>query len=319
MKQQAKNKLILTAIITPVLLLGAIAIFFGTRTSQTELTPHRQSGCIGELAMINSSQFVNIRPELKFKFDTGSDISTITERDLAILDSLGFKCEKKFYPVIGRDGAGDMQYESVRYTVDLPLYCWNVEKDSAESRDYDCQYGSVNVLHNVDFAPSETGFSVLGIDFIEKFKVEFRNSDKIIALHFDTPKGYEHSADMKISGSIVNRVTLGHRYFINLTVDDDTNDYFLDSGIQRAFVKRPADEVPPEGRHITNDTAVSMRGRFPAKVNSNGWLKLGQREGRVKIYYYDSMEEDHAVNIFNLFVEVNVVLDFPNKQLLFSK
>lgn len=322
MTRKKKKILILTAIITPVVLLLAFLLFFGTRTSQTDITIDRTSGCLGEMAILSSlssNQFVNIRPELRFKLDTGADMSTITEHDLHVLDSLGFKIEKKFYPVLGRDGAGNLKFETVRYSVSLPLYKWKVTTDTLGNRKFECQYTSLNVLHNVDFAPSRTGFSVIGIDLLEKFKVEFRNTDKLIALHFDQPAGYENATEMVTTPTLINWLTLGHRYNLDLTVDNRTNRYFFDTGLQRVFVKRPKNEVPSIGKNLRKEKVRSFRGEFDAVADPKGWLEIGNREGDAIIHYYDNDEEDYAFNPINMFDALNVLVDFPNRQLMFSK
>ena len=314
-----KRILIILAIIIPVIILLGGLIFFASRTSQTDIIAEKPNGCLGEMPVKNDLQVVELRPGLSFHIDTGADFSTITEHDLAVLDSLGFKYERSFYPVIGRDGRGDVKFETVRYTVTLPLYKWTVEPDSTGESKYECQYSDMNILHNVDFVPSRTGFSVLGIDFLENVKVEFRGNEKMIALYFNTPKGYEHSTPLKPKKTFLNILTLSRRYYIEMMVDGDVNDYFLDTGIQHAFVKRPSDELTPGGKHISNENIQSLRGKYPALVDPDGWLKIGEREGKAKIYYYDNDEENYAVNMFNMFRNRDILLDFPGHTFCFSK
>ncbi len=319
MTAKRKGILVLSAIIIPIVVLMAGLIFFATRASQTNIIVANPNGCIGEMPINNQLQLVELRPGLCFRIDTGSDFSTITEHDLAVLDSLGFKYERHFYPVMGRDGRGDMKFETERFTVTLPLYMWKMKADSAGPYRYECQYGSMNTLKNVDFVPSRTGFSVLGIDFLENFKVEFRSKEKMLALYLDTPSGYENSTTLKPKKTLLNILTLSRRYYIEMMVDGDVNDYFLDTGIQHAFVKRPSDDLTPDGKHIAKDYIQSLRGRYAALADPDGWLKIGNREGKAKINYYDNDEEDYAVNLFNMFRDVDMLLDFPEHSLCFSK
>ena len=74
-------------------------------SSQDDIKPDRTSGRLCYLPILNSPGEVELIPGLRFKIDTGSDLSTITMSDLELLDSLGFEVHKKIYPVVGRDGA----------------------------------------------------------------------------------------------------------------------------------------------------------------------------------------------------------------------
>ena len=116
---------------------------------------------LGELLIDSVPQYVVIRPGLMFKLDTGSDYSAITERDLHFLDSLGFKATESYYPILGRNGRGDVKLKTKRYTLSLPLYMWDTTTDSLGNIRQNCNYNASNVLANVDFVPASTEFSVL--------------------------------------------------------------------------------------------------------------------------------------------------------------
>lgn len=296
-------------------------LFFGTRSSQDDLESERPIGMLGELALLSDKpQFVQIRPELTFKIDTGADISTITEDDLNILDSLGFDIKRSFYPVAGRDGVGNMNFHTHRVTVDLPLYNWHTKRDSLGNTTNQCEFASENILHNVDFAISHTGFSVLGIDFLEKFAIEARNSDSVIAIYWGAPDSYEIVAPLHTSITPGAILTPGHRYYMSVDVDGIKDDYFLDTGVMRAFVKRPTAELNnPDAPQLYSDTVHALRHSTAAVADPKSWVVIGNREGRTTTYYFDDDEESHMINPLNLFDNINMLFDFPNHRFMMQK
>jgi hypothetical protein len=317
MSDKTKKKVIWTIVAIVVAIAAAISFLLGTRTSQTNLSAERPAGKLGELAISEMPQFFTIRPGLTFKIDTGSDASFITEEDLKTLDSLGFKATKSFYPLMSRDGIGDTRFTTERYTVSLPLYTWTSERDSLGNLQQSCNYDSFNILHNVDFQKSETGFSTLGIDFLEKFKIIYLNRKKLLAIYFEDPMGFEVCAQMHTKLSISQYFSPGMRYYVDIAVDNDTNEYFLDTGVQRAFVKRPKNEHADYPDKSHNDSVESLRGKYPA-IKDSAWVKIGNREGETIVYFYDNDEEKYALNPFNMF-DLDIMLDFPNKQVKFRK
>ena len=76
-----------------IVIVVALIAFFGIclLSSQTELTADRNHGQLCDLPIINEPVYVMAAPGLQFKMDTGADFSAITKRDLAYLDSLGYK------------------------------------------------------------------------------------------------------------------------------------------------------------------------------------------------------------------------------------
>lgn len=302
-----------------LLLLAAIVIYFSTRTSQDKLDADRAQGIIGEFKLDTMPQYVILRPGLRFKFDTGADFSSITEDDLHFLDSLGYKAKESNYTIIGRDGRGDMKMETKRYTLDLPVYPWSMKTDSLGNKTYNCLYSRANTLKNVNFAPSRTGFSVLGMDFIEKFLVEYRSKEDLLALYFNEPAGYEYCEKLRKSTSPSHWFLLAHRYYLTMDVDGEKDEYFLDTGVRHAFVKRPLSSLPISLSKEFNDTVSSLRGVFPAVEVPGSWLTIGNREGATSVFYYDNDEETNAVNPLNMFQEIDVLFDFPGETIKFRK
>lgn len=284
-------------------------------SSQDDIRPDRTSGRLCYLPILNSPGEVELIPGLRFKIDTGSDLSTITMSDLELLDSLGFKVHKKMYPVVGRDGAGKINLAFTRYTVDLPLINYEIEVDSAGKKYGVGSLKNANLLHNVDFVVSESGMSVLGIDFLEKFKLEYDFTDRAIALYLNEPDtAYVTCAELYASKAPLKMPMLGKRYSLDMKVAGYEGRFFIDSGIRDARVKMPADQANiVHSSELTDDTVESALGKFPAKVYGKALVSIGDRVGLGNVYFYDSMEEDYAISPFNLFLQ-NVLIDFPEKK-----
>lgn len=313
-KNTRQNILIYSCSAILLLILG-IGFFLATRTSQTKMSIERTTGVIGQFAVSPSPHFMEIRPGLMFKVDTGSDVSTITEHDLAVLDSLGFKAQEMYYPVLGRNGIGDTHLYTKRYRVSLPLYQWKTAIDSSGTLIHTCLYNTQNIINNIDFVKSETGFSVLGIDFLENFKLEHRIHSRTVSLYLEEPQGYEFCTDLIESSLLFDIITLSHRYYMNCRIDNDPNQYFLDTGLQRAFIKRPSNEITPGGRRLKKEQTRSLRGVYDAVSDPDAWIEIGNRQGPATVYYYDTDEETHAINPINM-LNFDILIDFPNRKIM---
>lgn len=315
MTSKTKKGIIWSVVLTTLTLFVCALLFFSTRTSQTNLQIERANGMIGELPITNNPIYFLVRPGMTFKVDTGSDFSTISRKDLAFLDSLGFSTKKSFYPVYGRNGVGEMELTTERYTVSLPLYSWDCKTDSNGTRSYTCNFDNSNILHNVDFQISESDISVLGIDFLEKFKMEFQAAKCTVALYLEDLIDYEYFAPIHISYSPNSIFTLSHRYYLDASVDEDVDEYFIDTALRKVFVKRPTKELPESAKKNMPEVISSLRGVYRS-IPENGWIKIGNREGAADVHYYDNDEEDYAINPLNI-SKFDVLLDFPNKQIKF--
>lgn len=318
MSKTAKQNIIIYLCVGIVLLIIGTGFFLATRTSQTRMAVERPNGLIGQFAVSPSPHFMEVRPGLMFKVDTGSDVSTITKRDLAVLDSLGFKAQEMFYPVLGRNGVGDTRLYTKRYRVSLPLYQWKSSVDSSGTVIHTCLYNTQNVVTDVDFVLSKTDFSVLGIDFLENFKMEHKIDARTVSLYFEEPQGYEFCTDLIESTHLFDLLTLSHRYYMTCRIDNDRNDYFLDTGLQRAFIKRPSNELTPGGRHLRKEQTRSLRGVYDAVADPDAWIEIGNRQGPSVVYYYDTDEESHAINPINM-LNFDILIDFPNHKVMLRK
>lgn len=312
-----KRKIVVSCIITPVLLLLAGFVFLSSRTSQTKLEAQFPEGQIGCMPLSGRPSFMEVSPGLKFKVDTGSDISFITEDDVAYLKSHGYAVEEKVYPVLGRDGVGDLQFNVRRYRVSIPFHKYDCEIDSMGQKHYTCDRSSVNIINNVDFAPSETGFSVLGMDFLEKFNVEYVQSKTMLAFYFETPMEYETCAELTVSNSPLHWIYPGHRYYMDIEIDHVPTHNYIDTGVQRAFVKMPTKRAKNVD-NMLRDSITSLRGTYPALVDTTAWLSIGNREGVAYVYYYTNDEEDYAINPLNIF-KLDVLMDFPGRRIMLRR
>ncbi len=317
MTMTKKRKIVVSCAITPVLLLLAGFVFLSSRTSQTELRAQFSDGQMGCMPLSGRPIFLEVSPGLKFKVDTGSDLSFITEEDLAYLKSHGCDVEEMIYPVLGRDGIGDIQFNVRRYRVSIPFHKYECELDSMGHMHYVCDRTSVNMIHNVDFAPSETGFSVLGMDFLEKFDVEYLQSKNMLAFYFEPPMDYEACAELSVSKSPLDWIYPGHRYYMDIEIDHSAAHNYLDTGVQRAFVKMPTKRAKNMD-NMVRDSISSMRGTYPALIDTAAWLSIGNREGVAYVYYYTNDEEDYAINPLNIF-KLDILMDFPGRRIMMRR
>ena len=310
-----KKRLIITLLILAACL---ISIYFGLAalSSQDDLYSDRPEGCVGVMPIRQINPiFVEAAPGILFRFDTGSDFSTITQNDLKKLEAAGCKIETMFYPSLGRGAKGQTHFTTRRYRVTLPLYIYSYDTDSLGPNHERRIEESRNDLHNVDFTESVTGFSVLGIDFIEKFNIVYMNAEQAIALYFDRPEGYQDLAKLTPSISPLTIPYLGHRYYMDVTIDRKVNSYFLDTGLQYVHFRLPSAERKRSKRKLEDIRVRDLNGTYDAKVDKNAWIEVGNRAGSQYAYYYDlSNEEDYAFNPYNMFQQ-NVLLDFKSKAL----
>jgi len=258
---------------------------------------------------------VSLMPGLDFRIDTGSDMSFISERHLSMLDSMGYKVDKVLGFTAGRDTHGDITFHTTRYIVDIPVYRYEMYIDGSGKSSTRMIPSSLNVLRNVEFVLSPDDMSVFGIDFLEKFKVEYRYRYGVVSLYFDRPEGYESSIPLMCSRSLSMLLWLSERYYLDAHVLHREYRFFIDTGLQRVNIKLPMDESCYSNNNMYSDTIVTLRGAYPALVDNSSWVSLGNRSGSRMVYYYDTDEEPCAMNPLNLF-EQDVLMDFSGREIL---
>lgn len=308
-------KKVVLVLVLLIMLCGALYAFVCLQTSQDYIYADRADGRICDMPVGNTPLFVTVMPGLQFKLDTGSDMSLLSAKDMALLDSLGYSVREVFGISTGRNGLGKIMFETKRYRVDLPTYRYDTVTDSLGIVTSSQVPSSLNVLHNVDFVLAPDDMSVLGIDFLEKFKVEYRFMASMISLYLDVPDGYEQSIPMFYTRTPINALWLGKRYYLSANVMNRNYKFFIDSGIQRADFKLPFSERIYSKNKLYSDTVVSFSGRFPAFIDNASWVTIGNRSGRRRVYYYDNDEEIFALNPFNA-INQDLVIDFSGLSIM---
>ncbi|MDE7026203.1 MAG: retroviral-like aspartic protease family protein [Paramuribaculum sp.] len=313
MKKNKSKRIIIGSFIT-VAILGIYG-FLLTLGSHDEIYADISEGRLGTMPLSGTPLMATLAPGLEFKIDTGADASSITEADLAKLEALGYKAERMIYPVIGRNGLGQMNCTLTRYRVDVPLYDYTFDIDSLGNTIPVMEPTTLNVLHNVDFVPSSTGFSVLGVDFLQKFKIEYLFDEKAVSLYFDVPNGYEPFADLTVSHSPIKDLWQGNRYYIAISVQNIVNEYFLDTGLQRAVMRLPLSEHNRTTNDLTQDTLLTMVSKHTALIDMDAWVCIGDRCGTASVWYCDALEEPYTFNPFN-YMKQDFLLDLDNRKIL---
>lgn len=312
--KQNKSKLIIISSVIAAIVFGIYGLML-TLGSHESMHVDRPEGRLCTMPVAGVPLFVTVAPGLEFKIDTGADASSITEEGLARLEELGYKAERRVYPVFGRNGVGLMNWTFTRYQVDVPLYDYSSTVDSLGNVTHEVIPESLNVLHDVDFVPSSTGFSVLGVDFLQKFKIEYRYEEQAVSLYFDTPEGYEPFAELTVSHSPLKDMWQGNRYYLTIAVQDVKNDYFLDTGLQRAHLRLPMSEFNRSPKELVSDTIRTMIEKHPALVDNEGWVCIGDRCGSAAVWYCDTSEEPYTFNPFN-YLKQDFLLDLDGRKLM---
>lgn len=309
-----KRKIISTVI---GVLVAAAAV--GTRLialdTQSDLAPVADSSVVASLPVVSSNPLtVEVMDGLRFKLDTGSDVSCITASDLDRLRKMGVKIVKRTMPVFGRTSDGSFHGSLDRYVIDLPLTFITSTPDSSGTgviKVPDPEHDSV--LHDAEFVLVEgkDAVSAFGIDIIQRFAVEYLYNNRLIRLHSKRPDGYQDFSDFKASIWPSHSLWPGKRYYIDIEVDNITDSYFIDTGLRQAAVKLPASRAEQSRRRLDEDIIVSQLGVYPAKTN-NVWVELGNRAGSQKAFYSDNDEEPYTVNPINVFTQ-DLLIDFPTR------
>lgn len=299
-------------IIAAILVIIAVTGFFAitSLSSQNDVKIESLEGGVTKVPISGTPLFADIAPGLSFKIDTGCDFSSLTAEDRAKLEAMGYDVRESLYPVVGRDGFGDKKVALKRYTVDLPIYNFTVKTDST-GRFMGHEPGDrlVSVIRNVDFVDSESGFSVLGIDFLEKFVVEYRYGEQSIAFLYKLPEAYVDSIPMLVANNPAEAIWLGNRYYMSFSVDHRPHDFMVDTGLHRVKVKQPRDDAKWSKHKLAKTTAKSYRGQYECLVDDKAWLEAGNRAGSYEVSYYDNDEENYAVNPLTMFRQ-DAAIDF---------
>ncbi len=269
---------------------------------------------LGKMPLSGVPLVVEAAPGLSFKIDTGSDVSSINEKDLARLQELGYEVTPSQVVGFGRDGYGRYGVYTNAVRVRMPLYDYETATDSLGNAVRVSEPIEVNTLENVDLFIIPDIISTLGIDFLEKFKVEYLYADKAIALHESLPPGYQKLVEIEQDNNIFRLPFTGSRYYMNIGVDHNYNDYLLDTGQQLAMLKLPPEDTTQTSNYLVSDTVYSFISVSPARIDNNAWVEIGHRVGSRQASYYSNSEENYCVNPLTIFTQ-DMLIDFPGKMI----
>lgn len=91
-----KKAVIIISVFAAVLLATVVMLY--SLSSQDDMTVKNPGNPVCMLPITRNPIHVEFAPGLSFKFDTGSDITTVTKADLEVLKKYGSKVEKSYYP-----------------------------------------------------------------------------------------------------------------------------------------------------------------------------------------------------------------------------
>ncbi len=297
-----------------VVILALCALMVGARLifgSQRSIELTYPDKTLGILPVKNENGSVEVAPGLAFRIDTGASVSTITAAGLQRLKELRCDVDSSFYPTLGKDGAGLRHFTTKRYTVTIPIYRHELKVDSLGRSSYVMDSTSVvNEIMHVNFIPAYQGQpSVLGIDILEKFIIEYRNSPRTISLHTEVPDGYQTISSLNVRRSLADFIFNDHRYYIPLSVDQSDNMYMVDTDMDHVALRLPVRDKRFSKRRFETDTVMTPSGPVEGEVDMNAWVECGNRAGSAAAFFYDDADDEYAVNPFNFFMQ-DATLDF---------
>lgn len=304
--------IILSAIVVVALALYAVLFALGT---QRRVVVERADTIVASLPIVSSQPLrVKVIGDVEFRIDSGSDISCITDADLEHLREMGIAISERTLPAFGRSADGHIHAWTKRTVIDLPLQFFTSHPD----------VDTVSVIQNrlaerdnkvlgMEFVviPDSIGDSAFGVDFLGKFVVEYMENDRLIRLHTRRPEGYRDFTTLHTSYFPTHSPWPGERYYVELSVDHLSNLYFMDTGLQRAPVKLPADHAGRYRERMAHDSIVSLLGVFDA-VTAETWVECGDRAGTKTAFYSDNDEEPFSFNPITLYSQ-DLIIDFPNR------
>lgn len=311
-----KKRTILIAVLGVISLCIGFIVFL-SRSTQGSLVLDRniEGDCI-PVPFKGKPYTVELLPGLRFKFDTGADISSISQRDLQMLRDLGYEVEEHFFPMVGRDGYGSFVFATKRYTVSLPVGEYVLRQDTAGVEHLDYTGRIKNVIKKVDFAATDESMSSLGLDFLSAFKFEWKPEAQALALRTDIPSGYHKIASMQKNVHIFDNLWSGDRCYVILSVNQHPHIFLLDTGLQDTSVKLPRRDTVHVHSELRTDSVPSMRGVFTVSVDEKGWVDIGSRAGTRRVYYYDNVEDDYQFNPFNAYTR-DMIIDLAGLGIYF--
>ncbi len=266
-----------------------------------------------------NSGMVTVADGVRMLFDTASSVSTITEKDIERLRELGYNVEEKSTLYLGYDPNENLKFRTKRYRVSLPAYSIRL----SDGNDFCSLFGPANTngvfIENLDFILSDDGMSHMGIDIIEKFVVEYSWTTGMVVLRDNVPNHFRAFAEIKTSNTPLDILGAGSKRYINLIVDNRSNDFLLNTAVSRIKLNIPEDDGPKSRRSLRDP--YLLNGKYVDAVREFDQLvKIGDRAKYQDIHRSGARDNSEAYfcNPLNMFVN-DVVMDFPNNRFLISR
>lgn len=300
-----------------VLLVVMIAIAgwlnYNVRTSQKEISLDKKTCYLGTFPMINS--LISTAHDIPFLIDTGTDLSMLKHRAIAILKAKGYMVDSVFCPVFYRNNKGNICFATKRYIVDLPLAKWYVVKGDNGAVYYKCDSSTnTNVMRRVNFIPATDDVNVIGLDLLRNIVMEYRVDQGAVSFFTQCPEGYQKLAALDRKGSLANLLGCADRYTVRMELGGNKHDYFVNTTLDLVHMKHPLSDTITSTSPLYTHVVLTPHGTLlKARISPKEWLTLGQRSGTSTVSYFDD-DEDYAINPMRLFSQ-DVVLDFHKKYL----
>ncbi|MDE6033135.1 MAG: hypothetical protein K2G15_04135 [Muribaculaceae bacterium] len=242
---------------------------------------------------------------IPYTIDMGSRHSFITPHTLEILKQHGIDGEEQQTLLYTTDQSG--HYNFYTRKVVRPMYFF----PNSTSTDT-VTFNKVEMM----ISDREEG-NVLGMDFLEKFVIEYDNDTRTISLLRHVPEGYSYVCDLNGHDSAIGDLFgYSRRVYVPLKVnDEDPQNYYLDTGrgIRNCELVQPLKDIGKATSPILTDSVTGL------EVQPNCRVQIGDRLRFARVTYSDSLHTDeYSVNPFRVFNH-SIVLDLPAKKLYYHK
>ena len=263
---------------------------------------------------------IMVTPDVRMFFDSTSPVSTINGRDIAKLEASGVKIDSVSTIFVGLNPDRKLTVARQIYIVALPAPYFDVDPTRSRCTAFFPEYDSCGSIENVKFIRDDSRLSRLGMDFIERFAVEYSWGKSMIILLDSVPDEFQKFADMHREFSPIDVVfSPGPQYFLDLEVDGRRNDFFIDTTLPRITINVPEDDGVKDAGGVPDP--YRFRGRYVNAVREPDHLVLiGARAKYQDIHRSSAVNkgERYFCNPLNMVVN-DVVLDFPSGNLLIRR
>ncbi|MCC8071206.1 MAG: hypothetical protein LIO90_05325 [Bacteroidales bacterium] len=270
----------------------------------------------GFLPLTSGEGEVEIHPELRFEVNTGCPFSTISAEQLSWLKKEGYEVDSTWCVAIGRRASGEMMVAFHCYEVDLPFLGCSLGVDSVGNQVAEpLEETQKVVVKKVRFVSAEPGSRpALGMDFLEKWVVEYCRVAQAIRLTTRMPDDYQPVGAIERNQGLTDYLIRSNRYYLEMNVDNDHNLYLIDTSLGEVHLKLPTKDSVLVRRPLMYRTIETSAGPISAAVDEHVWAEFGERAGKNTAYFYNDNGAQYAINPFSFFTQ-DVVLDFPGQQL----